>query len=104
MSKICLVILSPDNVPLERFVFDVSGFPEIPLAEINTPFVVDDSESSGTREANLEEQYRAVLRKLSFSAPKLGKLPDNCSFSLAIELREDVSPPEGVFDANRMNS
>lgn len=37
VEKISFVILSPLDIPLEKFVWDVSGLPRIPAADIDTP-------------------------------------------------------------------
>lgn len=45
----------------------------------------------------MPEQFRATLARLTTSLGKLKALPEDCSFTLAIELRdeEDVDPPLG---------
>ena len=104
VARVCLVIISTDNVPLERFVFDVSAFPSVPIDEVNAPFKTQDSPEM---DFDPDSQYRAALVKLSLSVPKLGKLPQGCSFSVAIELKDDVPPPGGVraiYDEDKFQS
>lgn len=101
-----MVIYSPSAKPLERFLFDVSSFPSVPPSETLTPFV---NPSSGTNEdatkdratvitntVDLEEQFRGVMSKLAYCGSSLGKLPDGCSFTVCIELKEKAESPIGV--------
>jgi len=83
---------------MERFVFDVSNFPELTLDTTNMVLASDGNEGQpGTGLGrDMEEQFRAALVKLVMSIQKLGKLPKNCSFSLAIELKDDTLPLDGV--------
>ena len=102
------MIYSPSSAPLERFLFDVSAFPTVPLSEALTPFE-EQTEGSGpapskapsgsTRVAvvDLEEQFRAIFARLASSCSHLAPLPENCSFTVCIELKDDVGvdPPVG---------
>lgn len=45
---------------------------------------------------DVEEQFRAVLRRLSYAAEKLDDLPTGCTFTVAVELREEGQAPIGV--------
>ena len=50
--------------------------------------------------SDLPEQFRATLARLSTSLSRLNPLPEDCSFTLAIELRDDeeVDAPIGRGD------
>ena len=100
VEKVAVVIFSPSSQPLERFMFDVSKFPVVPVSEVLIPFDVaspsDATARSATSLVDLEEQFRAVLKKLSYCGSTLGKLPENCSFTVCIELRDQANPPIGV--------
>jgi mitotic spindle assembly checkpoint protein MAD2B len=94
VARVALVIYSPAALPLERFLFDVSGLPEVPAAEALTEF-----ESEGATQVNtvdLEEQFRDVMRKLTFCGAGLGELPAGCTFTISIELKSEAEPPIGV--------
>jgi mitotic spindle assembly checkpoint protein MAD2B len=45
---------------------------------------------------DVEEQFRAVLRRLSYAAEGLEALPTGCTFTVAVELREEGRAPIGV--------
>lgn len=52
--------------------------------------------------ADLEEQLRAALGKISLASSKMGKLPQDCIFTCQIELKEAAEAPSGVStDSNR---
>ncbi|KAL2044405.1 hypothetical protein N7G274_003110 [Stereocaulon virgatum] len=107
----------PTSEPLERYVFSTASFPRIPLSETRTPFAPSPSPSNEPQNTNppsnpasdppnpatvrrynppptsdLPEQFRATFARLSTSLTKLRPLPDECSFTLAIEMRDE----EGV--------
>ena len=119
----------PSSQPLERYVFSTNSFPRIPASETLTTFVSNSPLNERTNsnsdtdppdaanhpivaEANkqrfappptsdLPEQFRATLARLSMSLGNLKTLPEDCSFTLAVELRdeEDVDPPIGREDS-----
>ena len=97
VSRVAVVIYSPDGVPLERFVFDVSSFPVVESGETLTEF--ESQEDDGNVRVNavdLEEQFRGVMRRLAFSGGGLGTLPEGCGFTVMIELKEEAEAPIGV--------
>ncbi|KAJ5371103.1 uncharacterized protein N7496_007195 [Penicillium cataractarum] len=65
------------NQPLERYAFDLSGFPRAPSGEA---------------------QFRACLARLASACARLTPLPrdDEFSFTVCIEVREDALPPAGT--------
>lgn len=120
----------PDSTPLERYVFSTAAFPRIPASETLTPFAPStDSPDPATSKqqplkevdqtappapqdqkryhppptSNLPEQFRATLSRLTTSLPRLLPLPEDCSFTLAIELREEegVGAPLGARQEER---
>lgn len=99
------------NQPLERYAFDLSGFPRVPAGEVNTTF--DDRRESGegsedhdqpnraassSPSPDLEAQFRACLARLASACARLTPLPrdDEFSFTVCIEVREDALPPAGT--------
>ena len=83
--------------------FDVSRFPAVPASESLTLFEDRPPVTSGKdvgvgpiNSVDLEEQFRAVMRKLAYCGSALGKLPEGCSFTIAIELKEKAEKPIGV--------
>lgn len=99
VSRISLIVLSPNDFePLERFVWDVSSFPIVPTTEQHTPFQSheDPTALSGATLADIEEQLRASLGKISLASARLSKLPQECTFTISIELKGDAPAPVGV--------
>lgn len=104
----------PSSLPLERYVFSTASFPRIPLSETRTPFAPTTTSSLPQTSppidppnppsplkfhppptSDLPEQFRATFSRLSTRLTDLQPLPSDCSFTLAIELRDegDVEPP-----------
>jgi mitotic spindle assembly checkpoint protein MAD2B len=109
VEKVAVVIYDLETRPLERFMFDVSSFPLIPKAEALTPFEDDEeqeeSEDDTGREGmsristvDVEEQLRAAVRKLAYCGSKLSSLPQGCTYTVVVELKEQEEPPIGVSD------
>ncbi|KAB8233809.1 hypothetical protein ETB97_012259 [Aspergillus alliaceus] len=97
------------NQPLERYAFDLSGFPRVPAGEVNTTFEdrKEDSSKPGAPlpdrgsappTVDLEAQFRACLARLASACARLTPLPrdDEFSFTVCIEVREDALPPAGT--------
>ncbi|KAF2496322.1 DNA-binding protein [Lophium mytilinum] len=95
---------------MERFVIDVASFPKVGKADWETdvqfapePEVVDDKGKAKAKtprldastSPNLSEQFRAALTLLHTRCAQLAPLPHDCSFNIAIELKEEVDPPVG---------
>lgn len=110
VEKVVLVIFSEQSEVMERYVFDVHKFPRVPVREIDTDFVREKaplatSSITAQRKSNfvppaqveidLAEQFRAVLLQISNLGTKLSALPENCTYSLAIELSDPADPPIG---------
>ena len=81
--------------------FDVSEFPEVPTGEALTEFEEageeDGWEGKGRGSVvDLEEQLRGTMQKLAYCGSTLGPLPDGCSYTVALELKETKPPPIGV--------
>lgn len=45
---------------------------------------------------DVEEQFRGVLRRLSHAAEKLDPVPAGCTFTVAVELKDEAAAPIGV--------
>ncbi|KAK7206400.1 DNA-binding protein [Myxozyma melibiosi] len=90
VSRISVVLISVSNVPLERVVFDVSGFPKIPLRDQDR-----DLKNIELKRPDMDEQFRVCIMKLSTMSPMLGTLPTDCTFTITIELNDDAEAPTG---------
>ncbi|KAH8593525.1 DNA-binding protein, partial [Bisporella sp. PMI_857] len=101
VKRVIFVIYSQQNEVLERFLFDTSGFPMVPEKERFTEFasVETDAEEIGNElqisKIDIEEQLRATIRKLAYCGSKLGDLPDGCTYTVAVELKDEAEPPIG---------
>src|SRR5438045_2419855 len=100
VDRVAVVIYSRDAKPLERFVFDVSSFPDIPVGELLTEFEGTENGGNGlpgkgfkVNLVDVEEQLRATIMKLAYCGDKLGSLPEECSYTVAVELKDDANAP-----------
>lgn len=86
VSSVALVIHSapPDVRVLERWVWDVSSFPVWEDADVDVNM------------ADVHEALRGALMRLGLAAEKREALQEGCSFTVAVELREDAEVPVGV--------
>ena len=94
VERIALVILSPLQLPLERFVFEVSRFPVVEPEEVNIP-LAREGVSPQASVIDLKEQFRGAMSRLSVCGGRLKPLPKSCSFTIAIEIKEFQDPPIG---------
>jgi len=98
------VILSSirTNQPMERYAFDLSGFPHVAGADVYTTFAERSQDRSRTplttQTIDLEAQFRACLARLASACARLTPLPqdDEFGFTVCIEVREDALPPAGT--------
>lgn len=47
---------------------------------------------------NLNEQFRACLLKMAQVMERLSPIPEGCTFTLAVELKDDAAAPIGVSE------
>jgi mitotic spindle assembly checkpoint protein MAD2B len=96
VDRVAVVIFSMYDQPMERFMFDLSKFPFVPKKDWHVPFASNDSkDESRIPVVNMEEQFRAVMSKLAFCHRSLLPLPQDCTFTLAIELKDEADAPIG---------
>jgi mitotic spindle assembly checkpoint protein MAD2B len=102
VNRVAVVIYAPTAEVMERFMFDVSSFPEVQPEEALTLFEgdgnsTDREELNKVSIADIEEQLRATVRKLAYCGSKLGPLPKDSTYTIAVELKEKADPPIGVY-------
>lgn len=101
VDRVAVVIYSQYSQPLERFMFDLSKFPVIAKEDFHTP--IERQSPSGQQKptpaqpaaVDLEEQFRAVMAKLTVCDTMLKPIPQGCTFTVAIELKDAADPPIG---------
>lgn len=115
--------LSPGSV-LERWMFDVSHFPSWPGGidalrnfrggdgsdQPRDDDNDDDNASGGEEDAadadndpaapginwtDVDEQLRGAVRRLAYAGDKMDALPEGCTFTVAVELRDEAAAPIG---------
>lgn len=129
--RIVFVVHSSDSSKVrERWVFDVERFPAWNLkneaaaaaAESDAPTSHqqqdndqdNDSEEGEDEEtaaevqdalnwADIHEALRGALQRLAYAAQAAEKLPPGCTFTLALELRDEAEAPIGVSKLNNLN-
>lgn len=111
VANVAIVIFSKDNKPMERFVFDASRFPHVPAADLDTPLERSDANGESVPVlpiVDMEEQFRALMSKITNSESVLRPLPEGCTFTIAIDLKANgdapVSHPQPWMPAQPRNN
>ncbi|PFH60037.1 hypothetical protein XA68_11521 [Ophiocordyceps unilateralis] len=82
---------------LERWVFDLDGFPAESLPPPPGEMMglpLEAAEEAGVVNwDDVHQSWRAALHALALRADMLPPTPEDCSFALALELRLDAKPP-----------
>ncbi|PVH68790.1 DNA-binding protein [Cadophora sp. DSE1049] len=120
VKRIVVPVFDEKGVVMERFIFDVERFPVVeeeeerlvefeardanprnpnPNPNPNTEEVPQPQPQlkAGVKRADIEEQLRGTIRHLDYACSRLTPLPENCTYSIAVELRDEpgVDPPIG---------
>jgi hypothetical protein len=128
------VILNSQDIPLEKFVWDTSNLPVIPLGDLDSPYSlpyplllplsqspapcissspqhhiespahcfstsneIDDRIVNATiRKQEVEDSLRAAMIRTAYSEANLTPIPENCTFTLTIEMRDENTRPGNV--------
>lgn len=105
VRRIAFVIYSQAGGVMERFMFDVDRFPVVGEKEQFTEMVREQQGSEegedrlkgvGVNTVDVEEQLRAAIRVLAYCGGKLGDLPEGCTYTVVVELKDGAEPPIGV--------
>lgn len=92
VARVAVVIYTKDNLAMERYVFAVEAFPIVAPSDIDTPMARagNDEGSVGLLPGqDMEQQFRGAMGKLGQACAKMAPLPKGCTFTMAIELRDD---------------
>ncbi|KFY35657.1 hypothetical protein V494_05716 [Pseudogymnoascus sp. VKM F-4513 (FW-928)] len=103
----------------ERWVFDVGAWPVVARTDrfvefedqvegkgkgkdVEQPAREEEGEGENTAGeevkihiVDIEEQLRATIRRLAYTAEKMPPLPEGCTYTVIVELRDDATPPIG---------
>lgn len=116
VERIAVVIYDGQARVMERWMFDVARFPAWKgfkgASGLRTDEDDDGAEGGGGAEnfvdnptegkvnwSNVDEELRATMRKLAYAGEKMGPLPEGCTFTIAVELRDEGEAPIGVSDS-----
>ncbi|KAI8962313.1 DNA-binding protein [Daldinia sp. FL1419] len=107
VERIAVVVYDGQAKVMERWMFDVANFPAWKgFKEAKGPRIEEEDElveganAEGGADgkvnwANVDEQLRATVRKLAYAAEKMAALPEGCTFTIAVELRDEGEAPIG---------
>ena len=119
VKRIVIPVFDEMGVVMERFLFDVERFPVVGEKEKLVEFEARDANpnnpnlttntnvegqaqpqpqlKAGVKRADIEEQLRGTIRRLDYACSRLTPLPEDCTYSIAVELRDEpgVDPPIG---------
>ncbi|KAF6821198.1 mitotic spindle checkpoint protein [Colletotrichum plurivorum] len=104
VSKVCIVVHSPGTMAVvERWVFDVANFPvwvtgkgkDKPGAGQRFQRREEDDDDGSVNWVDVNEAYRGALRRISYAGEMKGPLQEGCTFTLAVELRDEAPAPIG---------
>ncbi|EMR61680.1 hypothetical protein MGN70_009808 [Eutypa lata] len=111
VERIAVVLYDDKARVMERWMFDVAGFPAwAGFTEGKVQRREEDEEDASSRAeaaaglsgvenkvnwSNVHEELRASIRKLAHAGEKMASLPEGCTFTIAVELREEGEAPIG---------
>ncbi|KAE9371607.1 DNA-binding protein [Stipitochalara longipes BDJ] len=96
VRRVVVVIFNQDLDVMERYLFDVERFPVVDPKEALTEFEAREGQGDlKISVTDVEEQLRATIRRLSYACSKMGPLPEGCTYTVAVELRDQAEPPIG---------
>ncbi|GAW19888.1 hypothetical protein ANO14919_093810 [Xylariales sp. No.14919] len=117
VERLAVVIYNASGAAMERWMFDIAQFPTwegLPRdgkgKEKAWGHEDDDEDSSGDAAVveadpsgeqskvnwtNVDEQLRAAVRRLAYVGEKMVPLPEGCTFTVAVELRDETEAPIG---------
>ncbi|KAI0486129.1 HORMA domain-containing protein [Xylaria cf. heliscus] len=121
VERLAVVIYDGSGAVMERWMFDVARFPvwkgvsgdgnwkdrawgredddgddaSGDAATIAGDGVPVDEEQSKVNWTDIDEQLRAAVRRLAYTGEKMAPLPKDCTFTIAVELRDEAEAPIG---------
>ncbi|KAI1809234.1 HORMA domain-containing protein [Poronia punctata] len=108
VERLAVVVYDAGGRPLERWMFDLARLPvwngvsgkgkeRAWAREEEDDDVPDegDDQQSKINWTDVDEQLRAAVRRLAYTGEKLSPVPDGCTFTVAVELRDEAEAPIG---------
>ncbi|EGX95391.1 mitotic spindle checkpoint protein (Mad2B), putative [Cordyceps militaris CM01] len=96
---VVLAVHAPRSMAvLERWVFDLRSFPAASWGDVDgLPADEGGGEEEGeaVNGTDVKEGLRGALRRIAYAAEKSPPLPADCTFTLAVELRDESDAPIG---------
>ncbi|KAL0096250.1 DNA-binding protein [Phycomyces blakesleeanus] len=87
--SVSLVVLSAQQRPLERFVFEVESLSD--QSSSHVPLSIDGSNQT---RACVQQHIRACLLKMHACGSMLSTNPPECTYSLSAEIHSESFPPD----------
>jgi mitotic spindle assembly checkpoint protein MAD2B len=123
VQRVVMVIHAPKTLAvLERWVFDVSSFPEWGVTSVAEPgdaaeaasdeemeddmvddVDVEEAEDDAVNWVDVNEALRGALTRIAYAGESLPNPPEGSTFTLAVELRDDAPTPIGVSFPHRIS-
>ncbi|KAK8080519.1 mitotic spindle assembly checkpoint protein MAD2 [Apiospora hydei] len=121
-ERVALVVHAPGTQVLERWMFDLRAFPAFTGVKEQQPpnasggdgsrqdeeddgvgpggpASIQAAEASGSSDkinwTDVDEGFRAAVRKMASAAEQLPPLPGGCTYTVAVELRDESEAPIG---------
>lgn len=104
VARVVFVIFNEKSEVMERFMFNVDRFPSVAPNDMYVDFAARDGQEGregkeylmkGVPRIEIDEQLRATIRLLDHACSQLSPLPENCTYTVAVELRDGVERPIG---------
>lgn len=94
--QVALVIHAPDSFDVvERWIFDLQSFPATwgDKETFSGPADVAGAGDDTVNWTDVNESLRGALSRLSLAGQSRPDLPEGCTFTLGVELRDQAAPP-----------
>lgn len=104
VRQIVFVIHNDQGEVMERYLFNIERFPTVGEKEVYMEFATRPGDEGregnpelmkGASKVDVDEQLRATVRRLQYGCDTLRPLPEDCTYTVAVELRDEKEPPIG---------
>ncbi|KAI0177488.1 HORMA domain-containing protein [Pestalotiopsis sp. NC0098] len=102
VSRVAIVIHAPDARVLERWMIDVAQFPAFKGYREPRGNRRDEEDDAAQQQrdarvnwTDVDEAFRGTVRRMALAGEKMAALPEGCSFTVAVELRDESEAPIG---------